>query len=139
MCLLHNPAQSLNVVRDSQENYSDIIMFNQRTKKHRNCFEATYVHGRYDCSNKRQTVHERNCFLTRRESIRRGLSAVGICFAHSLCKLRRSPRNVRTKWSRIRSSPVLEHLSSGWQPGSSSFASHWRFFPRRLDGTTVGR
>ena len=24
------------------------------------------------------------------------------------------------------------------QPGSSSFASHWRFLPRRLDGTTAG-
>ena len=25
------------------------------------------------------------------------------------------------------------------QPGTSSFASHWRFLPRRLDGTTAGR
>ena len=24
------------------------------------------------------------------------------------------------------------------QPGSSSFGSHWRFLPRRLDGTTAG-
>ena len=31
------------------------------------------------------------------------------------------------------------HLPFWWQPGSSSFASHWWFLPRRLDGTTGGR